>query len=312
MPLDALRSVVADHFTDTGVVKIGLIDTMAQMTKVFGARPSQSVDRTARRTEPQKLPAEIPSSAFPRFMNINHLLGAVSTSFNPIVVREFRLTTPDPSGPRSPPAHASSPSAAFPVHIGYLLRSEDAMWCSRYGDGARVDVRGSLTVHLMFKDLGNGAAGLRIESLEFNARGFEESVPRSTIADIERALVAAAADAAMQSSPTKSVATLDDSVGKDGDEGAPLRRRTSKTQTRGMNTRRRSAATKSEQDVADDDDRSTLDDAGSRDAKTTPSLQDRQLDLVNLVRARVAPSPVGSFGVTEMGMRCLEVREITP
>lgn len=213
--------------------------------------------------------------------------------------------------------------ASFPVHIGYLLRAEDALWSSRFVDGARVDLRGNLTMHLMFKDLGNGAAGLRIESLEFDARGFEDYVTRSTLANIERALVAAAADAATAHPALKNTApddgVKDDSQSEDG-QGGSSRRRTSRTQPgRGMSTRRRSAASKTEQD--NDDDRATLhiDDDGaappcpppphSKDVKGHPlALKDHHGDLINLLRERVAPSPVGAFGVTEMGMRCLEVR----
>ncbi|BGP54639.1 hypothetical protein JCM8202v2_002226 [Rhodotorula sphaerocarpa] len=305
-PLEALRLAVSDHFTDTGVVRIGLFDSSTPMSKVF----------------------EIPCSAFPRFQHINHLLGAVSSSFHPILTREFRLTTPDPSAPRpGSPVVGGPPGgspASFPVHIGYLLRAEDALWSSRFVDGARVDLRGNLTMHLMFKDLGNGAAGLRIESLEFDARGFEDYVTRSTLANIERALVAAAADAATAHPALKNTApddgVKDDSQSEDG-QGGSSRRRTSRTQPgRGMSTRRRSAASKTEQD--NDDDRATLhiDDDGaappcpppphSKDVKGHPlALKDHHGDLINLLRERVAPSPVGAFGVTEMGMRCLEIAE---
>lgn len=35
-PLDSLRTVVSDYFTDAGVVKFGLYDKTAQLSKVFG------------------------------------------------------------------------------------------------------------------------------------------------------------------------------------------------------------------------------------------------------------------------------------
>ena len=288
-------------------------------------------------------PAELPCSAFPRFQHINHLLGAISSTFQPCLVREFRLTTPDPSNP--PPRPASPlgggppppPNAPFPaVHIGYLLRSEDAIWSSRFHDGARVDLRGALTLHLMFKDLGNGAAGLRIESLEFDARGFEESVPRSVLANLERALSAAMADATSAKAALKSAAsTADDSSVTAKDEetennanGSSRRRGASakaQQQARGMNTRRRSAATKAE--LVTDDALPTAEGgsgAAAQDSKTpsassttTPTTTgtgtasgDKALNgnvTIEGLRDRVAPSPVGAFGVTEMGMRCLEV-----
>lgn len=267
-------------------------------------------------------------------------------------MREFRLTTPDPSNP--PPRSASPlvggppPSATFPVvHIGYLLRSEDAIWSSRFHDGARVDLRGALTLHLMFKDLGNGAAGLRIESLEFDARGFEESVPRSVLANLERALSAAMADATSAKEALNAAAvappstsTLDDTVTAKDEEtennanGSSSRRRgasaKAQQQARGMNTRRRSAATKAE--LVTDGALPPVE--GGSGAAAAPAAQDSKTpsassssttttaatgtasenkaqngDAIENLRDRdrVAPSPVGPFGVTEMGMRCLEV-----
>jgi hypothetical protein len=295
--------------------------------------------------------AEIPCSAFPRFQHINHLLGAISSTFQPCLVREFRLTTPDPSNPpprsASPLVGGTPPSATFPaVHIGYLLRSEDAIWSSRFHDGARVDLRGALTLHLMFKDLGNGAAGLRIESLEFDARGFEESVPRSVLANLERALSAAMADATSAKAALNAAAvappstsTLDDTVTAKDEEtenntnGSSSRRRgasaKAQQQARGMNTRRRSAATKAE--LVTDGALPPVE--GGSAAAAAPAAQDSKTpsasssttttgatatgmanetkaqngDGIEGLRDRVAPSPVGAFGVTEMGMRCLEV-----
>lgn len=327
-PLEALRIAVADHFTDTGVVKIGLFDSATPMSKVF----------------------EIPCSAFPRFQHINHLLGAISSTFQPCLVREFRLTTPDPSNPPPRPAPPlvggpPPPSAGFPaVHIGYLLRSEDAIWSSRFHDGARVDLRGALTLHLMFKDLGNGAAGLRIESLEFDARGLEESVPRSILANLERALSAAMADATSAKAALKTAAaaiapsTADDSSVTAKDEetennsnGSSRRRGASakvQQQARGMNTRRRSAATKAEivtDDALPPGEGGSGAAAAAQDSKTpsassttttttsaTGTANENKAqngDTIEGLRDRVAPSPVGAFGVTEMGMRCLEIAE---
>ncbi|GAA5880891.1 hypothetical protein JCM3774_003234 [Rhodotorula dairenensis] len=304
-PLEALRIAVADHFTDTGLVKIGLFDPTTPMSKVF----------------------EIPCWAFPRFQHINHLLGAISSSFQPALVREFRLTTPDPSIP----GPASAAGAAFPVHIGYLLRSDDATWSSRFNDGARVDLRGSLTLHFMFKDLGNGAAGLRIESLEFDARGFDEYVPRSVLANLERALSAATADATAAQVALKAAEAASATASAPADESAiaptkeeesePVngsRRRSSKTQGRGMNTRRRSAATKAELE-ADGSAARNADESSApvRDTKPVAAasaaaaveVKSHNGDSIEARRDRIAPSPVSSFGVTEMGMRCLEIAE---
>lgn len=263
-------------------------------------------------------------------------------------MREFRLTTPDPSNPPPRPAPPlvggpPPPSAGFPaVHIGYLLRSEDAIWSSRFHDGARVDLRGALTLHLMFKDLGNGAAGLRIESLEFDARGFEESVPRSILANLERALSAAMADATPAKAALKTAAaaiapsTADDSSVTAKDEetennsnGSSRRRGASakvQQQARGMNTRRRSAATKAEivtDDALPPGEGGSGAAAAAQDSKTpsassttttttsaTGTANENKAqngDTIEGLRDRVAPSPVGAFGVTEMGMRCLEV-----
>ncbi|BGP38877.1 hypothetical protein JCM10449v2_002815 [Rhodotorula kratochvilovae] len=268
-PLDALRTVIAEHFTETGVIKIGLFDKSTQMSKVF----------------------EIPCSAFPRFQHLNLLLGVLSTVLTVHFVREFRLTTPDPSLPSSP----SSPPTPQ-VHIGYLLRAEDASWTSRFAHGARVDLLGALTMHLMFKDLGGGSAGLRIESLEFDAKTFEESVARGAMEPV----------ALPPSVPAAS---------KEADEDAARASKARKASTaskRGMVTRRRSASAKVEQEVEheDDDDRDAGD-AEREDKKPSPQREASREDGEEKKGAvvRVPASAVGGFGITELGMRCLEIAE---
>ncbi|BGP00722.1 hypothetical protein RTG_01065 [Rhodotorula toruloides ATCC 204091] len=302
-PLEALRAAVADNFTDTGVVKIGLFDPAGPMSKVF----------------------EIPCSAFPRFQHLNHLQGVVSSTFVPTFVREFRLTTPDPTAPRPPsppspsfggpdPPPPTPPS--FPIHIGYLLRSEHAQWTSLFGSGTRVELHGTLTMHIMFKDLGNGAAGLRIESLEFDARGYEEFVSRHAMEKVEQAL----ADAVTGAKASGSGEAGGKKAAKQEEEKEHEERRGSsgkgkKGQAKGMVTRRRSASAKVE---ADSDD-ILPDERGAGTSKKDEDERKGSMDSVGQgeggkggkrsALVEVPLSSVGVFGVTEMGMRCLEIAE---
>ncbi|GJN89934.1 hypothetical protein Rhopal_002923-T1 [Rhodotorula paludigena] len=291
-PLDALRTVIAEHFTETGVVKIGLYDKSTQMSKVF----------------------EIPCSAFPRFQHLNYLLGVLSSFMTVHFAREFRLTTPDPTvAPPSPPSPPSAsttvppppPPHAPPVHIGYLLRAEDATWTSRFSTGARVELVGALTMHLMFKDLGNGAAGLRIESLEFDARAFEESVVRAAMEPLPAYEAAArGADKAAAGRDKAEDESEASRPAKGGRRGAAAKR--------GMVTRKRSASAKVEQDdeegagesgaVEQDDEKKRI--AGAPiEGEDDGGVEQKGSAM------RVPPSAVGGFGVTELGMRCLEIAE---
>lgn len=238
-------------------------------------------------------------------------------------VREFRLTTPDPSAPSSPPPPPGAPPHPQ-VHVGYLLRAEDASWTSRFATGTRVDLLGSLTLHLMFKDLGGGSAGLRIESLEFDAKAFEESVARGAM---EPVLAAARREVKQEQRAGAESSEEQDQQQPRQQVPAPRGRKGSAAATaaqRGMVTRRRSASAKTEQDT---DEREGGDDSAAGGsgaggagrtgddtvAKTEQQQQegDAQQPLDDGGNqgsvVRVPGSAVGGFGITELGMRCLEV-----
>ncbi|GAA6018470.1 hypothetical protein JCM10207_000904 [Rhodosporidiobolus poonsookiae] len=288
-PLEALRQVISEHFTESGVVKVGLYDKAAQLSKVF----------------------EIPCSAWPRFQHLNVLLGVISTSLTPHFAREYRLTTPDPTASPSSPSSGGSAPPSLPVHIGYLLRADDASWTSRFSQGVKVELAGTLTVHLLFKDLGHGAAGLRIESLEFESRGHDEWISREVV---EAHLAAAALPPEgfdPRASTSSTAAGKDDErperpkPGRKGSATAAAAKDKEKDGGRGgMVTRRRSASARSEQLQLDEDEGSG---SGDGEGDRKPSVGEK--DEARRARARMPVSPVGTFGVTEMAMRCLEIAE---
>ncbi|GAA5834145.1 hypothetical protein JCM11251_000554 [Rhodosporidiobolus azoricus] len=326
-PLEALRSVAAEHFTDTGVVKVGLYDKVAQLSKVF----------------------EIPCSAWPRFQHLNLLLGALTSTVTTTFAREFRLTTSDPSSPTpSPPGPSSPNDPPLPpplgtpmVHIGYLLHSPEAAWSSRFLSGTKIDLVGSLTVHLMFKDLGTGSAGLRIESLEFESRGHEEWVERGGWQVLPSSVLSPAVGG------TAVLANAVGGLGKEDQHAGSEEKDRSKSKkggaaglaketppvpaTKGMITRRRSASAKSNHSHSASEDLSRQAEleaeralAGVLEEDVVAGVQEVKEEdegvkggegggpggKKGLGRAvRVPVSPVGPFGVTEMGMRCLEIAE---
>lgn len=327
-----MRAVIAEHFTDSGVVKVGLYDKGAQLSKVFGAFRFSSLSSSIPTHELS--PSEIPCSAWPRFQHLNFDLGVVASALHTTFAREYRLTTPDPSSGSpsqsqsvspdsvSPPSAASSPSP-YPVHIGYLLRAEDAVWTSRFRSGTKIDLLGTLTMHLMFKDLGTGAAGLRIESLEFESRGHEEWIARGAMESVLTSMVNEVAGAGPSERSALSGALLGGVKTEEGAGGGsrggkekerPKSKKGNTRETRGMVTRRRSASQKSTIDHPIEDDS----DENEEEEKSVRGEQGRKRELSNEERLQQMRSvsmpvtPVGPFGVTEMGMRCLEVRSPPP
>ncbi|GAA5861908.1 hypothetical protein JCM8547_008592 [Rhodosporidiobolus lusitaniae] len=313
-PLEALRSVIAEHFTDTGVVKVGLYDKNAQLSKIF----------------------EIPCSAWPRFQHLNFLHGVVGGGLSTTFAREYRLTTPDPSCTPSPSSPSSDPPrpppASFPIHIGYLLRAEDATWSSRFTSGTKIDLVGTLTMHLMFKDLGTGAAGLRIESLEFESRGHEEWVAREAMEAFELSgVVGKLRTGSLSGALTMAaggVAKDEDKEGAGGKEGKdrPKGKKGKKEEpppppSRGMVTRRKSASARElsggagivdgeeEQGRKRENSGESSARRGSGDEVEILKQEGEDEIRQGMRNVRVPVSPVGTFGVTEMGMRCLEIAE---
>lgn len=340
---------------------------------------------------------EIPCSAFPRFQHLNLLHGVLSSTLSPSFIREYRLTTPDttlqsPSsatnansssgasaagGPSGASNSASTGAPPLPqVHIGYLLRADEAVWTSRFSSGTKVDLVGTLTVHLVFKDLGNGQPVLRVESFEFESRGHEEWVVReameliranpaqqqqhpatpgpgnaggggnNTNSDSSTTTPMTSANTTMvikeeggdstMSSPDKSGAANHGSRRSSNGGGQNQGQNARKG---GMTTRRRSASAREELDhdqesnedpsnsagggtgsaTGDGDkDKERRDESGGTEGKPQASSssangvaaseqQQHRRPNHNGPTARIPPSSVGAFGVTEMGMRCLEV-----
>jgi len=294
---------VSDYFTDAGVVKFGLYDKTAQLSKVFGSFSLHLSIPRCSIIDLVLVSTEIPCSAFPRFQHLNLLHGVLSSTLSPSFIREYRLTTPDTTlhSPSSP----SNPAPLPQVHIGYLLRADEAVWTSRFSSGTKVDLVGTLTVHLVFKDLGNGQPVLRVESFEFESRGHEEWVVRE----------------AMELLPPSTPAIGNAGIKEEessGEKGGGRSRRSSNSvggggnQRKGMTTRRRSASAREEQEQDHESNASSSQpERGEKDGKddgngTSQSSTTRD-DPRRTATARIPSSSVGSFGVPEMGMRCLEV-----
>lgn len=201
---------------------------------------------------------------------------------SPAFVREFFLTTPDPATGR-------------PIHVGYLLKADETTWLSRFSNGVRVDIVGSLVVHFVIA--GPGVGGLRVESMEFDSRGHEEFVVRDAIVSemVEKlydtlsgnAISATGSDAGLESIPV---------TGGGGGGGRGRGGRRASGAAAGAATRRRSA-TKDEE---------------TSEEKGLGSERVQGMASVMFEKVVLPSTPVGSFGITEMGMRCLEVRRLHP
>ncbi|KAI5474835.1 LIM binding protein [Pseudohyphozyma bogoriensis] len=239
-----LRIVVDEFFTETAVLKWGLCDKVNGLAKTF----------------------EIPCSAYPRFSHINSLCGVTRSLLTPLRVQEFFLTVPDPLTSR-------------PVHVGYLLKADSALWSSNFEQGVKVELEGSLNVHFVVtadRDAAGGAGvlkGLKIEAIDFQSRGHEEYFAKESILyeQVEKFVVEGrggeeGVGGGLEDSPT---------IGKKK-KGAAIT-------GVGAGTRRRSQTSKEEEEES---------------AKS-----------VRFERRLLPISPVGSFGITEMGMRCLEIAE---
>lgn len=182
-------------------------------------------------------------------------------------MREYFLTTSDPATGR-------------PIHVGYLLKANRAVWTSNFDSGNKVDLVGSLTVHFvvtMAPGGGGGAGGLKVESIDFDSRGHEEFIARHSIL-------------------VEKVEKLYDVNGRGSEESSPVLGSNSKVKGGKKATMRRRSLTKEDDDFRMDEDNK----CGTERVSG--------LGAVSFEKNVLPISPVGAFGITEMGMRCLEVR----
>lgn len=256
--------------------------------------------------------AEIPCAAFPRFHHINALAGAIASTFSQQYIREFFLTTPVPHS-SSEPALEPPPQCppGRPIHVGYLLRADEAVWHHRWSNGVKVELTGTLTMHFVVTaNPGAGGAGsgtvppLRIESVEFEARGHEE------FASMQDAFVYERIERLFDlSTPDEQAAT------HEGEGSPPLgrgHRQGRRVSGSGVLTRRKSAGRVGVGASGDGDDPDSSDPKkGHVLPKSAPWPTERAPGLHGVVYEKMHPPAgiVGSFGITEMGMRCLEVSE---
>lgn len=275
--------------------------------------PFLSLGASLTNAELPRPPAEIPIASFPRFHHIHLLSGCLTHTLSPSFIREFALHAPDPLTSR-------------PIHVGHLLRADEAVWHSRFSDGVKVELTGTLTTHFVLVapvvspgggGMGEGGGGaaaaqqahgppnLRIESMDFDARGHEEFVQREAIISerVERVydLPGFAGLGNLES----------DTMVEGGSEGSPTSAGGGKkggsgaASFSGALTRRRSA-------VAEEGAGGGKEDPlrGHTLPKSGGGWQKERLGGLGSIEASKefkAPSKVGSFGITEMGMRCLEV-----
>lgn len=158
-----------------------------------------------------------------------------------------------------------------PIHVGYLLKAERASWMTQFAAGIQVEVVGTLIIHFVVVEVSNGSersAGLRIESFEFNSRGHTELIARSLLRE------------------KKVEEVLIGAMKVEAEPASP----TTKTRPVRKQTTRRKSSTKGE------------------DEEVKPVIEKAPAVIAaEFIKGILPPSPVGNFGVTEMGMRCLEV-----
>ena len=147
---------------------------------------------------------------------------------------------------------------------------------------------------------------LRVESFEFESRGHEEWVVRE----------------AMELLPPSTPAVGNVGIKEEessSEKGGGRSRRSSNSvgaggnQRKGMTTRRRSASAREEQEQDQESNASSSqpergEKEGEKDGNANSQSSTSREDPRRGATARIPASSVGSFGVTEMGMRCLEVR----
>lgn len=199
-----------------------------------------------------------------------------------------------------------------PIHVGYLLRADEAIWHSRYQNGVKSELVGTLTTHFVVTATpGTGGAGagnvppLRIDSVEFEARGHEEfaSLRDSYVSErVERLFDL----------------PLGEHQSNEGEGSPPLGRgqrsagHARRTSGSGALTRRRSAGRNSTGNMVEDGDESNYGSPtkGHVLPKSAPWPKERAPGISSVVYEKLHPPEkvLGSFGIPEMGMRCLEVR----
>ena len=229
--------------------------------------------------------SEIPASALPRFQHINLISGVTTTSINPSFVREFQLTTP-------------SPATGQPIHVGFLLKAEKTSWMSHFDTGVYVELRGALTVHFVVVEIfsasdrsGLSSAGLKVESMQFSSRGHEEYIARNVVITdkverlFEHTTIPAENSLDLTDSPTIPHQPPPTGTSK----GRPVRRTTGG----------RKKSNSKEEIVVEEKEDVPIGGLGTE--------RSSNIEGVEYERNVLPPSPVGSFGITEMGMRCLEV-----
>lgn len=168
---------------------------------------------------------------------------------------------------------APHPVTLQPLHVGYLLQANNTAWVSNFAQVV-VELRGTLRVHFVVVMEGLGA-GLRVESLDFESRGHTEWVQREAIVQEE-----------LQHTTTVSTEQLDQPP-----TVLPTKRKASAGKKLGAGTRRKSQ---------------------TKDEPVEPveaiAASEPSREGIRYAQVQLPTSPVGSFGITEMGMRCLEVR----
>lgn len=117
---------------------------------------------------------------------------------------------------------------------------------------------------------------MKVESIDFDSKGHEEFITRDSIL-IEK------------------VEKLYDATGKGSDEGSPALGSNAKVKAGKKATTRRRSLTKDEEEFRMDEDNK----CGTERVSG--------LGAVSFDKSVIPISPVGAFGITEMGMRCLEV-----
>lgn len=276
-PMNYIRQLISDFFTDTANFKISLWDQKTEHNKSF----------------------DIPVSALGRFFYIFFDAGAVSMT--PILDNPVELALYSPPSKNAEGRH---------IHVGYALDCEDCTWSIKYREGIKVDIAGKMSAN-MYKcnipiQTHEGGAMLmkevlKLDSFEFIGTSHVEWISRT-------ALVTETIDRLI--SPPPNPSSLPDpliplpSTTSDSNNPTPSPKPT--------NSKRRqsgSAAARKRSLALAEEERKMAEAQQAVAVAAAAAAAAAAIKTVKWESQRVPISPVGSFGIPEKSMRCLELIE---
>ncbi|KNZ60398.1 hypothetical protein VP01_155g2 [Puccinia sorghi] len=298
-PMSFLQQLVAEYFIDSAVFKISLWDSNSGTNKAFGWSSDSYINAGNK----------IPVASLARFFHVFFDAGATSMTTSLENPAEMLLVVPI--------THQHPETLVRTMigskHLGYALECESCTWSIKYKEGVKVDMVGKLSAN-MYKCGGlGGSAGeggamrssgldvLKMDSFEYIGNSHVEWICRNSITaeTIERVLAKNELGAAT---------AVDGSSGTtDAANAASLPAPSPPTPVQGkasLKGRRQSAASARKKSVAAaaaaaEEDRIKSEAAADKHSLRTVKWETNTLPI----------SPVGTFGIPEKSMRCLELIE---